>query len=413
MESRTILLLTQTFPPDPAAVGQHMADLADTLARRGHRVRVLTADRGYDDASLRYPRSETTLSGVRIRRLQHTSFGKARIIHRILALLSFTFQVATLALFERDLGAIVFSTSPPFVGLPATIVGWIRNVPLIFWAMDLNPDQLIALGKLSRNGLPATILRSVNRLILRRAAAIIALDDFMAQRLRDQAARPVSITVIPPWSPDAALTAVRRDQNLFRIRHNLRDKTVIMYSGNHSPSNPLTTLLDAAVALRNMNSLHFVFIGSGTGMREVEGYIHEYHLTNVITLPYQPKETLSDSLSAADVHVVSLGPHMTGVIHPCKVYGAMAVARPILYFGPSPSHVSAILDKCQNGWAVDHGNVDETVALLRNIVEIPLSALDARGDRGRAAMNGAFNPQFLCGSVCTTIETALTEWTGR
>ena len=29
----------------------------------------------------------------------------------------------------------------------------------------------------------------------------------------------------------------------------------------------------------------------------------------------------------ADVHVVSLGEKMVGIIHPCKIYGAMAVAR--------------------------------------------------------------------------------------
>jgi hypothetical protein len=27
-----------------------------------------------------------------------------------------------------------------------------------------------------------------------------------------------------------------------------------------------------------------------------------------------------------------------GIIHPCKIYGAMTVARPILYFGPLLSH---------------------------------------------------------------------------
>lgn len=47
-------IVTQVYPPDPAAVGQHLADVADELARRGHRVTVITADRGYDDPSQRY-----------------------------------------------------------------------------------------------------------------------------------------------------------------------------------------------------------------------------------------------------------------------------------------------------------------------------------------------------------------------
>jgi hypothetical protein len=31
---------------------------------------------------------------------------------------------------------------------------------------------------------------------------------------------------------------------------------------------------------------------------------------------------------------------MVGIIHPCKIYGAMAAAKPILYFGPQPSHIT-------------------------------------------------------------------------
>ena len=35
--AKTILIISQTFVPDPASVGQHMADVAFELARRGHK----------------------------------------------------------------------------------------------------------------------------------------------------------------------------------------------------------------------------------------------------------------------------------------------------------------------------------------------------------------------------------------
>ena len=35
---------------------------------------------------------------------------------------------------------------------------------------------------------------------------------------------------------------------------------------------------------------------------------------------------------------------MVGIIHPCKIYGAMAAARPILFLGPNPSHISDLLE---------------------------------------------------------------------
>lgn len=409
VETRTVVLLTQTFPPDPAAVGQHMADLADTLARKGHRVRVFASDRGYDDASLKYLRRETTATGVQVRRLRFTSFGKATIAHRIAAMVSFICQAGASLLFQRDLGAIVFSTSPPFVGILAIVAGTIRKAPAAFWAMDLNPDQLVALGKLSSRGLVARMLRSINRIILRHTAIVIALDELMAERLRQQAGQSIKVEVIPPWSPDTALAPVARSRNTFRAKHGLGDKIVVMYSGNHTPSNPLTTLLDAAVALRDCDTLHFVFVGSGTGKQEVEQYIERYSLRNILTLPYQPKSTLSDSLSAADVHVVSLGTPMAGVIHPCKVYGAMAVARPILYFGPSPSHVTAILDEWQNGWAISHGDVPKAINVLRRVASLPHETLATTGKRGRAAMDSKFDPTMLCEAVAEAIEGALED----
>ena len=405
--ARTILLLTQTFPPDPAAVGQHMGDLAAALAQRGHPVTVLTADRGYDDSSIRYPHRERTDLGVDVLRLRYTSFGKASTLHRVAAMVSFIFQAGLVSLFQRNLGAIAFSTSPPFVGVLAIIIGTIRNTPTAFWAMDLNPDQLIALGRLSQHGFIARLLQAASRLILRRADVVIALDELMAERLRLQAGKPIHIVVVPPWSPDKALKPISPNQNAFRLAHGLGSKTVVMYSGNHTPSNPLTTLLDAAVALRDCETLHFVFVGSGTGKEEVEQYITRYSLRNVLTLPYQLKSTLSDSLSAADVHVVSLGTSMAGIIHPCKVYGAMAVARPILYFGPSPSHVTAILDEWQNGWAVCHGDVTTATRVLRQIAALPHETLETIGDRGRIAMGSAFDPTRLCAAVSDAIEGVL------
>ena len=54
----TLLVISQVYPPDPAAVGQHLADAAEAMVRRGWRVVVYTAGRGYDDPSIRYPARE-------------------------------------------------------------------------------------------------------------------------------------------------------------------------------------------------------------------------------------------------------------------------------------------------------------------------------------------------------------------
>ena len=82
---------------------------------------------------------------------------------------------------------------------------------------------------------------------------------------------------------------------------------------------------------------------------------------------YQPVEKLSAALSAADLHVVVMGNPFVGTIHPCKIYNILRVAAPVLYIGPSPSHVTQILQpegkvsgNAQNYTLVNHGEVERT-----------------------------------------------------
>src|SRR5262245_7056434 len=140
--TRTLLILSQVYPPDPASVGQHIADAAVEMRRRGWRVVVLAAARGYDDPSVRYPRRELR-EGVQVRRLPLSSFGKGSIPMRLLGGTLFMLQCIARGLFVRRLACIMVSTSPPMCSLAAMTIGALRRVPIKYWVMDLNPDQMI------------------------------------------------------------------------------------------------------------------------------------------------------------------------------------------------------------------------------------------------------------------------------
>ena len=49
MKRKTLLVLTQVYLPDPASVGQHIADAAEEMVKIGWEVNVLTPNRGYDN----------------------------------------------------------------------------------------------------------------------------------------------------------------------------------------------------------------------------------------------------------------------------------------------------------------------------------------------------------------------------
>jgi colanic acid biosynthesis glycosyl transferase WcaI len=398
-----IILVSQPFVPDPASVGQHMTDVARELVRRGYDVRVVTSERGYDDPNVRYPRREV-LDGIDIRRIRFASFGKKNLVIRALGAMSFQLQALWHQLATPGVDGILFSTTPPMVGVTAALAGALRRVPIAYWAMDLNPDQLIMMGKLEEKSLGARALEAANRFILSRASLIVALDRFMQDRLLARGDYAAKMLVMPPWPHEEDMEAVDQATNPFRVAHGLVGKRVIMYSGNHSPSNPLTTLLAAAAAMKDDDRVRFLFVGGGTGKAEVEKFIADHALTNTISLPYQPLADLKYSLSAADVHVVSMGDEMAGIIHPCKIYGAMAVGRPILYLGPRPSHVSDILDAHACGWHVAHGDVEGMKRRLADILTTPAGELARMGEAAQTAMRASLSQAILLGRMADRLE---------
>jgi hypothetical protein len=205
----TVLIITQVYVPDPASVGQHIADVAREMALRGWRVVVYTSARGYDDPSVQYPGREW-LDGVDVRRLPLSSFGKRSIPVRLLAQACFMVQAIALGLFARRLGLVLVSTSPPFAGIGGALINFIRQVPFLWWVMDLNPDQMVAAGKLRPTSVFVRVFDWMNRVTLRRAARVVALDSFMAERLNRKVDVSEKTDVMPPWphtDPPAAETA--------------------------------------------------------------------------------------------------------------------------------------------------------------------------------------------------------------
>jgi colanic acid biosynthesis glycosyl transferase WcaI len=396
---QTALIISQVYVPDPAAVGQYLHDACRELVRGGKRVVVFASTRGYDDPSQKYKGHEK-IDGVEVRRLPFTSFGKTPIIMRLLGGISLALQSMILGLFVRDLSHILVSTAPPVSSLAAQFIALFRRVKIVFWVMDINPDQMVVSGKIDKDSFVSKFGNAVNRSILKSAHRVITLDSFMAETLRKKANFEDREVVIPPWPYEHQLVNIGHADNPFRKKHNLNGQFVVMYSGNISPIHPIDTLLEAIKRIGDEERFLFMFIGGETARKNIEEFALKNKLANIMTLPYVPLAETQYSLSAADLHVITMGDNMVGVVHPCKIYGVMSTGRPFILFGPKKSHIGEILENNNIGWQINHGDVDGTVAALRSIQKMSQSRLSEMGTLGREIVIKEYSRKKQCTRFC-------------
>lgn len=368
-----ILLLNQAFHPDVVSTAQHLSELAAGLAERGHEVTVVTGRRAYDEGGGSFPARENW-RGVRIFRVFSTRFGKNARWRRAADFASFILFGCARLLFLPRHDAVVALTTPPLISFIGAWRAKLWGARFYYWVMDLNPDEAVAAGWLEAHSLAGRTLERMSRFSLRRADKIIALDRFMRDRIAAKGISPEKIAVIPPWSHDNEVQFDTAGRERFRQAHGLRDKFVVMYSGNHSPVHPLDTLMQAADVLKAEDSIAFCFIGGGSEFNCVQRWAAARGAAKagkptakVLCLPYQPLEQLSASLSAADAHVVVMGNSMRGLVHPCKIYNVLKVAAPVIYIGPKPSHVTEILKVVPDEYPRARVEHDEAEKLAKEI----------------------------------------------
>src|SRR6202140_4716783 len=144
-QKMNILLLNQAFYPDVVSTAQHASDLAIGLTQAGHKVTVVCNSQGYDDPQLRFP-SRENWNGIKIVRVRSTGFGKSSKWRRAADFGTFMTSCAFRLWSLPQFDVVVAMTSPPLISFVATLAVPGRARSLVFWSMDLNPDEAIAAG---------------------------------------------------------------------------------------------------------------------------------------------------------------------------------------------------------------------------------------------------------------------------
>lgn len=381
-----VVLLNQAFHPDVVATAQMSKDLADALVARGHKVTAVASRSIYGKSGAVLPKRET-VDGIECRRVGFSLFGKASIAARIADFGLFYALAAARVLTLKKPDVVVSFTTPPFVALVGLAARLLRGSRAVYWVMDLYPDLPIACGVMKPGALPTRFFEGLNRQLLRQADADVVLGRCMRDLVLSKRVPEERVHHIPVWSDLGEAADVPHERNPFRARWAPGGEFVVMYSGNFGLGHEAQTICRAMERLKDRSDIRFVFVGGGKRRKEVESFIAEKGLRNAAYFDYVPREQINESLSAADLHLISLKESVEGIMVPSKVFGVLAVGRPGLFVGDPSSEIARVLVESGAGELCREGD-DAGVA----------SAIERfAGDRARSAAMGRAGREHLRG----------------
>jgi len=319
-------------------------------------IAVITGRQLIDDPRARLGRHER-LDGIDVHRVWSTRFGRGTLMGRGIDYLSFYLGAGlALARLCRRGDVVVAETDPPLISVVAGLVAKWRGAYLVNWLHDLFPEVAEKLGVAFMGGAAAKVLRAMRDGSLGRARCNVVLGARMAEQLTSLGIPPERITIIHNWSDGEAIRPRPLAGHGLRRAWGVEHRFLVMYSGNMGYSHEFDTILDGAHRLREHQDILFLFIGGGVRRGHIEQQVRSRGLTNVRFKPYQPRETLGQSLTAANAHLVSLLPQLEGLMVPSKFYAVAAAGRPIVFIGAEDGELAHLIDEGQCGFRVAPGD---------------------------------------------------------
>ncbi len=284
---------------------------------------------------------------------------------------------------QRRPDVVITTTDPPL----QAVLGWFLKIffgcHLIHWSQDIYPEMAEEGGVIKKNGILADMLRRISTAALRRHDSVVSIGRCMTDRLLQRGLVPERITEIQNWTDPQWIHPIHERENAFRTAQNLRDRFVVLYSGNLGLAHSFAEILDAAESLQVIApEVLFLFIGDGPRRHEVERESGLRALSNIRFLPAQPWATLPESLGIGHVHLVSLRASLSGLVVPSKFYGGMAAGRPCIFIGPQGCEVARLIVEHRTGRVIFPNDPSKLVDAILDYRNDPES-LEGDGRRAR------------------------------
>jgi len=377
-----ILVVSQYFWPENFRVN----DLVKEWVQRGHQVTVLTGIPNYPagkvfDAYRDQPSDFASFEGaevVRVPMLPRDS-GGLRLMLNYLSFVVGGGVFGTWRLRGKPADVIfVFEPSPVTVGLPAVWLGKIKNAPVMFWALDLWPETLAAIGVVRSPRVLGWVGHLV-RYIYNRCTLVLGQSRGFLGSIARYCDDKAKIRYFPSWAEDVFMDdSVKPAPEV----PEWTDGFTVVFAGNIGEAQDMPAVLDAAERLKDNASIRWVIVGDGRKSDWLQAEVARRGLVKQVLLPGRfPVERMPSFYAHADALLVSLkrDPVFSMTI-PGKVQSYLMAGIPLL--GMLDGEGAAVIRDAQAGLTCEAG---DGAGLAQAVLAL---AAMATAERHQMGLNG-------------------------
>jgi colanic acid biosynthesis glycosyl transferase WcaI len=402
-----IIILSHYFPPELGGGSARLYGFARWLTRLGHRVKVITGLPNYPTGRIPQPYRgklwvAETIDGIDVLRTWVFAASYASPAARLANYLSFMIAGAIAGILAKGTYDIVLASSPPvFIGLAGWAVSRIRRIPYLFDIRDIWPEVMIEAGALGENSFTARLLSRAAAFSYRGANHLSVVTESKKNKLTQKGISPDKISVV---TNGVDLDLIDVDTVDKRQEMGLTSKFVTVYAGLIGAAQGVSTLVEAAIQLRDDPGYHFIIIGDGVCRSELEQMVSENALDNVTLIPPLPRDQIPAYLQAADVCFVPLASSQIGDAVPSKLLEAWASRRAVLLV--AGGEAARIVDEAGGG-AVVAPEESQMIGKALSDLKEERERLDDMARRGFEYVEERYQRSHLTEQLAGVMETVI------
>lgn len=388
-----ILFISQYFYPENFKGN----DLVFGLAKRGHKVLVITGKPNYPKGEFYegygyFKKYREEIYGVSVIRLPLIP-RKTGKIWLALNYVSFYFSFVVFYLFgslkfEFDI-ILTQQLSPVTSSFPGM---WFKKKfkkPLITWVLDLWPDSLTANSNIKKGVVISYLEKLVKKLYLKSDLLLVSSLSFK-KAIESKIGKSTPIEYFPNWAEDI-FSNPNFDRKEFR---ELPEGFNIVFAGNIGEAQDLDSVLKAAIETKLKPNINWVFVGDGRFKVQLFKIKEEYNLTNVYTYPVHSVEYMPSLYSKADVMLLTLrGGSLVSETVPAKLQTYMSSGKAIL--GMISGDANKIIQESNCGLVCEAGDYKELANNAIKFSEMSIEELYSKAQNSVLYYNENFSREIL------------------